>query len=412
MSLNLKSGYVPNNPDYFIYNGQSDGNAFANSCNEHLMLLEFNGSMFAFWTQSTNEFSNDQRIVFAKTEDERNTWSNPIKIAGPSKLGEGHRASRPFPLLSKSGRIYVIYNQFQGIIDSSRVLTGTMNCVYSDDLGKSWSLPQIIPLPRSPYDNPDYKFPPNWIVSQVPQHISTDKHFVGFTRVLSPALKENLKNEKKIQESVIEFLRFENIDSNPEPTNIKLSFLGWGNKALRVPLPEDPLFTVAFEPSIVKLPCNRLFCVISTLTGYIWYSLSTDAGNTWCNPKPLLRRDHGQPILGSSQCSIYQLQNDKYILIHNDSITDSNPEDSGFSIILGNYMPDAEQPIWLSKSRKIQEFRYFQSQQFEKYNSISSSCFTVKNENYILWYSIGKTFLVGRKIVPELFTGLEIPKNV
>jgi hypothetical protein len=152
--------------------------------------------------------------------------------------------------------------------------------------------------------------------------------------------------------------------------------------------------------------------MICTLTGYIWYSLSTDAGNTWCNPKPLLRRDHGQPILGSSQCSIYQLRNDKYILIHNDSITDSTHENPGYSIILGNYLPDAEQPIGFSKSKKIQEFSYFKNQQFEKDNSISSSCFTVKNENYILWYSIGKTFLVGRKIIPDFFTSLEISKNV
>lgn len=56
----------------------------------------------------------------------------------------------------------------------------------------------------------------------------------------------------------------------------------------------DPLNTVAQEPSIVCLPDKRLFCVMRTMTGYIWYSVSSDSGETWGNLRPLLRKDHGQ----------------------------------------------------------------------------------------------------------------------
>ena len=46
--------------------------------------------------------------------------------------------------------------------------TGTMDCVYSDDAGVTWSAPATIPMKRSPYDNPDASVPSNWIVWQKP----------------------------------------------------------------------------------------------------------------------------------------------------------------------------------------------------------------------------------------------------
>jgi len=56
-----------------------------------------------------------------------------------------HMASWAFPMLSKSGRIYVIYNQHQGISGWIPMHTGTMDGVYSDDGGQTWSAPQTIP---------------------------------------------------------------------------------------------------------------------------------------------------------------------------------------------------------------------------------------------------------------------------
>ena len=92
-------------------------------------------------------------------------------------------------------------------------------------------------------------------------------------------------------------MRFENIDDDPEPKDIRIAYSAWGDEALRVPHYANPMLSVAQEPSLVRLPDERLFCVMRTMSGYIWYSLSNDDGLTWCNPRPLLRRDHGLPIL-------------------------------------------------------------------------------------------------------------------
>ena len=68
-------------------------------------------------------------------------------------------------------------------------------------------------------------------------------------------------------------MRFENIDENPEPKDIRISFSARGKDALRVPHYSNPLLSVAQEPSLVRLPDKRLFCVMRTMSGYIWYSL-------------------------------------------------------------------------------------------------------------------------------------------
>ena len=79
--------------------------------------------------------SPDQHIAFAAVRDEGVTWSKPRIIAGPKKAGEGHMASWGYPLVSKSGRIYVLYSQHIGKFDSFFHHTGWLHGIYSDDNG-------------------------------------------------------------------------------------------------------------------------------------------------------------------------------------------------------------------------------------------------------------------------------------
>ena len=92
---------------------------------------------------------------------------------------------------------------------------------------------------------------------------------------------------------MIEFMRFENIDDNPAPSDLDISFCARGEEALRVPHYLHPRCSVAQEPSLVRLPDSSLFCLMRTCTGYIWWSRSGDDGHTWSGPRPLLYRDHG-----------------------------------------------------------------------------------------------------------------------
>ncbi len=111
------------------------------------------------------------------------------------------------------------------------------------------------------------------------------------------------------------------------------------------------MLSIAQEPSLVRLPDERLFCTMRTMSGYIWYSLSADDGETWCSPRPLLRRDHGLPILEPlCCCPIYEYAKGKYVLLHHNNdgrFKGCKPEDTGKNrrpafIALGEYRPIGE----------------------------------------------------------------------
>ena len=162
-------------------------------------------------------------------------------------------------------------------------------------------------------------------------------------------------------ESVVEFMRFENTDEDPEPQEVRITHSAWGDQALRVPHYANPLLSVAQEPSLVRLPDHRLFCVMRTMSGCIWYSLSADDGATWSNPRPLLRKDHGRPILQPlCCCPIYQLADGRYVLLPQQRwpLRRVRPEETGKNrrpafLALGEFRPNAEQPIWFAESKQF-----------------------------------------------------------
>ncbi len=106
-------------PDFVVYVPQVTNSALADTGNEHFLVFEGpDGSFMAVWTQSSAEARPDQHIVFARSEDGGRTWSPPKVIAGPARAGEGPMASWAFPLVSRRGRIYVLYSQHIGRYDN------------------------------------------------------------------------------------------------------------------------------------------------------------------------------------------------------------------------------------------------------------------------------------------------------
>lgn len=407
-------------PDYIVYRPQSVDGATFDTGNEHFLVFDGpNGLLMAVWTQSSYEGAGDHRIVFSRSEDEGRTWAPPKRLVGPTKKGECHQASWGFPLVARSGRIYVIYNQYQGIADYHPQITGTMDGIYSDDFGKTWSAPQTIPMPRSPYDHPAPKYPANWIVWQKPERLSHGKYFVGFTRWVSPAVRTQPHNKSwTAMESVVEFMRFENIDENPEPAAIQISYFASGKKALRVPHYTNPLLSIAQEPSLVSLPDGRLFCTMRTMTGYIWYTLSVDAGETWCAPRPLLRHDFGLPVLQPlCCCPIYEFSPGRYILLHHNNdgrFEGCQPEDTNKNrrpafIALGEYRPEAEQPIWFSRSKQIFDNDGVGIGPLTRTDVGVYPSVTNRQENFVLWHPDRKFFLLGKRITNEWLGDLIVP---
>lgn len=408
-------------PDYVVYTPRSvDGSTF-DTGNEHFLVFDGpDGSLMAVWTQSSYEGAGDHRIMFTRSSDEGRTWSPPLRIVGPARKGEGHQASWAFPMVSRSGRIYVVYNQYQGVADYHHQITGTMDCLYSDDAGQTWSQPGTIPMLRGPYDHPDGDKPSNWIVWQKPIRDRNGRWFTGFTRWVSPAVRTKPHiNSWTAAESVVEFMRFENLDDDPQPADIQVSYFAFGPRALRVPHYTNPLLSIAQEPSLVRLPDDRLFCTMRSMTGYIWYSMSADEGETWIAPRPLLRRDYGLPVLQPlCCCPIYEYDRGRYILLHHNNdgrFEGSTPEQTNRNrrpawIALGEFRPEAEQPVWFSASKVLMDNDGSQIGPLKRIDIGVYTSATNREGNFVLWHPDRKFFLLGKKITPEFLADLKVPE--
>jgi len=414
-------------PDYIVYMPKHYDGSTYDGLNEHFLVFEGpDGTLMTIWTQSAMASGlpggrQNNHIIFAKSLDQGKTWSQPTHVVGPKNLQDPTpMASWAFPMVSRSGRIYVVYNRHQNISGWIAMHTGTMAGVYSDDGGETWTAPQDIPMPTSPYDDPSGKTPPEWIVWQKPMLDLQGNYFVGYSHWLNPAvatLKQDQIEGWTWIESVCEFMRFTNLHDNPVPKDLRIEYSGWGDKALRVPHYMHPELSVAQEPSLVRLPDNRLLCVMRTCSGYIWWSQSSDDGYTWCSPRPLLYKDFGLPLLNPVGCDpIYQLCDGRYIVFfHNNrgrtegkTASEAKPRQPLFFSV-GEFHPEADQPVWFSQPELFMDTNntWVDGNQYaytEPYNTSLSlySSFTNCFEKDILWYPDRKFFLLGREITEDV----------
>lgn len=418
----MKAELHATRPDYVVFVPEVTDNRVRDTGNEELHVFDGpDGSLMAVWTQSTAEAAPDQHVVFAQSRDEGRTWTRPRIIAGPSRPGQGHMASWGFPLVSRSGRIYVLYSQSVGKHDTFPHTTGRLDGIYSDDRGRTWSAPQTVPEPRTHRDNPDRSYPANWICWQKPLRLTKDgRYLVGITRWTSLAVKKNPTASWISHDSVVEFMRFDNVDDDPEVAKLKITWLASDRNAITVPFPGHPEVSACQEPAIVKLPDGRLFCVMRTSAGSPFWTVSSDDGQTWSPAQRLLRRDDGEPLLHPlSPCPIYDVGGNtsgsgRYVLFlhnHDGHYQGAGPTDTSFHrrpiyLAAGRFQPGAKQPVWFDEPRYFMDHRGVGLGPVHTRGRLDLalySSFTVRNGNPVLWYPDRKFFLLGRRIGPEWF---------
>ena len=417
--------YVPKTKDHEKVASQfreNYGKALASvedTGNEHFLVEPLkSGGLFAVWTQSSYEGCTDQRIVFATSRDGGKTWTAPMKIAGPDFPAGAGMASWAFPLVSKSGRIYVIYSRHVGINDIFTHTTGLMACIFSDDEGKTWSKEVTLTMPRSIWDNPDPKVPANWIVWQKPVRLSNGKYFTGFTRWVSPCLyKPASIGDWWAKAAVVEFMRFENVDEDPEPAKLAITYLASNEKALQVGLIKHPQISAIQEPTWIELPDKRIFCIMRTTLGCPYYSISSDQGESWTRPEPLRRYDDG-PVLPHpcSPCPIYKFDATNYVFLYHNhdghflhyTPSDSNHHRRPICLARAEYRPDARQPIWFSEPWYFMDNGgvFLLRSDLAMYASV-----TTENDGLILWYPERKFFLLGKRLTREMVLTLKVPEQ-
>ncbi len=110
--------YLFSDPDYRLYIPKVEPWVLGDMYNDHILVFDTprNDKLFAVWVQASIEAALDQHTAFSRSFDRGRTWETPRVIAGNSTIREGLDnngaiGSCAFPLVSKSGRIYIIYSQ-------------------------------------------------------------------------------------------------------------------------------------------------------------------------------------------------------------------------------------------------------------------------------------------------------------
>ncbi|MDP6107321.1 MAG: sialidase family protein [Candidatus Brocadiia bacterium] len=397
--------------------------------NEHIIInfMPKSGDMLATWTTGTYESAPNSRTVFSRSADGGVTWSEPKVMLGTDD-DQVLCGRWGFHIVSRAGRVYFFSNRYTGISDFSFSANGVMRCVYSDDDGHTWQPGCDIPVRwREKYDHPDRSVPRSWIVWQPAIRDPKGRWITGFTR-WSSLQKFAYPKEGHHPDSRSELMRFDNIDEGPDPKDLKITWLPEGD-SISVPCPVEPEksrgYSLGEEPSIVVLPDGRLFLIMRTRTGHIWYTVSEDEGASWRATDILRRRDGGPEMLHpKSPCPIYRLEDGRYVLFfHNHDGTGygaAGPHDMNarrpIFMSVGEFRPGAEQPLWFSEPKLL----------FDTHGVAVGpggggviggriwlamyGSFTERDGRRIVWYPDRKHFLLGKLITDELLADMTVPQ--
>lgn len=392
---------------------------FAEEASDHVLVdVTPGGDLLAIWTSATVQGAHDYCVVHARSTDDGVTWTTPDPIAAPEKLG--NYCNFGWPVISKSGRIYVFYNFAPGIGEG--FINGIMRCKYSDDDGHTWIDGGVeIPYRRSKFDHPDPSVLSRCIVWQKPIRDARDRPIVPLTRSTAAFVKPPSK-DKNTLESRCEFIRYDNIDDGPDPKDIELTFLPDDEDLIWVPVTFEPEasegYTFCQEPGIVLLPDGRLFTEMRTINGQIWYTVSDDGGHTF-RPTEILRfKDDGNPVLNPCAPSpMFRLDDGRFLLFmqNHDGYgygghgpSDLNSRRPQFFVV-GEFRPDAHQPVWFSDPKMIfdtQNVGVFPH--FYKWLSMYASL-TEHSGRRKFWYADRKTFVLGRHITDKMLDDMTVP---
>ena len=169
---------------------------------------------------------------------------------------------------------------------------------------------------------------------------------------------------------------------------------------------------------------GRLLVAMRTMTGHIWYSVSADDGATWRDPEPLRYRDDGptvdQPI---APCPIFKLNDGRYLLLfHNNDGTlgdasqwkekwrrnEANYNRRPAFIAVGQFRPDAHQPIWFSQPRQLLDTDGVIAGPKRTAEIATYPSLTEWHGRRTLWYPDRKHYLLGKYITDEMLEQMKV----
>ncbi|MCK5738992.1 exo-alpha-sialidase [bacterium] len=419
-----KTEFQRTDPDVILFN--PGGQEAYEGDNEHLLVFESpsGNGLLAIWTQSSCEATGDNHIVMARSHDGE-TWSEPSYVVG-ARRGKLHgQASWAFPVIAKNGRIYLFYTRQLEIWDNSHCGSGALGCIYSDDEGKTWSGETQLPMVASKYDNPDSRYPKNWIVWQKPIRDRNGKHMVGYTLVTSGVhgVIDKTPGRWVNADSRCYFMRFENLDEAPDPRELKITWLPDDDAGIAVKNAVVSHLSTAQEPAIVLLPNGNLFCVMRTMTGCVYYSVSKDNGHHWCPALPLRYHDDGPLVTHPmSPCPLYRLEQGRYLIaFHNNTGerlghsqwkdhwdgNEANFFRNPLYIAIGEYRPESQQPLVFGKPYRLLDTGDVAVGPKATAETGTYTSVTEFGGEIVFWYPDRKYYLLGKRLPQSLIDTLK-----
>ena len=408
-------------PDYAIYLQKAPGERDEYSDHIHVFYTP-GGDLMCMWTQGSHESSPDLRVVCSRSKDGGKTWSPIVAIDEPKY--KNMVPALGFPLISRTGRIYCLYNQHLGYGDGG-LYSGPLRVKYSDDDGHTWVASGVdLPWRRTRFDHPDPKVHPSGIIWQQPIRDARDRVMVGFTRWSSRmAYPRPIGGNRNHSDSGIEFMRFENVDEGPHPKDLQITWLPDEAGTVRVSPNIEPEhsrgYSLAQEPGLVLLPDGRLFTTMRTVTGYIWYTVSDDHGHSWRPTQPMRFRDNGAKVEHpKSPEPLYRLADGRYLFFfHNhsgyrDGATGPWDMDARrpVYITVGEFRPQAEQPLWFSEPKFLFDTQKVTCGVTRLWWLAMYASLTEKDGRRTFWYADRKQFVLGKNITDEMLAGMKAPE--
>ncbi len=308
-------------PDFVIYVPRGNDDS-VESRNVHVIVTPTPGGIFlATWTQADVLHGPNQRIVVSRSHDRGQTWTEPEVIDEPEP-GTEHIASwSNLVVAPETGRVYCLYHKNKGV-DFDRGHTGVLAWRVSDDEGTTWSDRFQTTIGRGAIDHPDEGVPSNWVTAgwQAPIVTETGQVLCPITRWASPSYHQREPKSFALQHHEAWFLRFENILTEPDPSKLEVTTLPRADHGIRVPNPEEPGYSASMEPAIQNLSDGRIFCLLRTMTGSIFYSVSGDFGETWSEPDVLRYAAGGAEVHHpNSPCPLFRLEDGRYLLFYHNN---------------------------------------------------------------------------------------------
>ena len=372
------------------------------SDNVHLYVVEHKqfGGLLAFWTQSTFEGTGNNHLVMSSSLDGGKTWAYPKYIIGSRAMTREDglkeaQASWGFPIVTKSGRIYLFYyREILGVVDNHRQLTAVFAAIYSDDIGKTWSESVDIKQRVTPYDSDEYV--QDNIVFEVPMRGPDGKYLAGFTKYVSKRIPEERQGGCRVY-----FYKFENIDDDPEIEDLQITTLPEDDRGIFVYRPSGEKGRIE-EPAWVILPDGRLFATMRTNLGTVFYSFSSDGGKSWNTPRVLYFDDNTPFVHPISPCPIFDLGEGRYVQFFHNANNPRKPHLPRNVVYkaIGHFDKDGFQPVKFKKEEcELYMNLDEEADGFGTDNQVAIyGTMTHQNGKNILWYPDRKFFLLGREI--------------